>query len=351
MRGLWWLLEHIIEDPTLRRKGVVVLVDVGGVQLSQTSRKFATQMSWLMNDGLPIRIRAVHTFNVSPLVQYVIRPLVMRLIAKNMRLRNTFHHGDQSAILSSLKGFCLPKDRLPTEMGGDIDLSMDQNQMVFESSTSAPPPLPPTISHKPSKNNKKKKRSRQSEGIANRDDADIALYQKMRRTRDMSNIGRKPDERMERALIASLEDKNLASVDALLNGGFTFPGFSSKEDMRTGKLKAKDIMDANGISLRQRKDQLNRRIRQAEQLIKDARAMQQGESDDNSCDEGDGSQALEEAAPPALTAAATTQEDSVAAEVMLAMAMGSEELPPIPGTNEAGRDEEEEEEEVPYVAV
>lgn len=165
---------------------------------------------------------------------------------------------------------------------------------------------------------------------------------------------------MERALIASLEDKNLASVDALLNGGFTFPGFSSKEDIRTGKLKAKEIMDANGISLRQRKDQLNRRIRQAEQLIKDARAMQRGESDDNSRDEelhansnveGDVSQTLESAAPPALTDA-STQEDSVA-EVMLEMAMGSEEMPPISGTNEAGGEEEEEkeEEEVPYVAV
>ena len=277
-------------------------------------------------------------------------------IAKNMRLRNTFHHGDQSAILNSLKGFCLPRDRLPTEMGGDIDLSMGQNQMMFEPFSSVAPPLPPTTAHKPSKNNNKK-RPRQSEVIANHSADDIALYQKMRRTRDRSNIGRKPDERMERALIASLEDKTLASVDALLNSGFTFPGFSSKEDIRTSKLKAKDIMDGNGISLRQRKDQLNRRIRQAEQLIKDARAMQQGESDDKSRDEelhassnveGDVSQTLKSAAPPALTASAR-QEDSVA-EVMLEMAMGSEELPPIPGTNEAGG-QEEEEEEVPYVAV
>ena len=64
--------------------------------------------------------------------------------------------------------------------------------------------------------------------------------------------------------------------------------------------------------------------------------------------EGDVSQTLKSAAPPALTASAR-QEDLVA-EVMLEMAMGSEELPPIPGTNEAGG-QEEEEEEVPYVAV
>uniref|UniRef100_A0A7S2ID38 Uncharacterized protein n=1 Tax=Helicotheca tamesis TaxID=374047 RepID=A0A7S2ID38_9STRA len=68
--------------------------------------------------------------------------------------------------------------------------------------------------------------------------------------------GPRGDERMNRALIAREANPELPLLDALLDGGFIFPGLGIEKNDKL-------VRDADGVTLYQRKNQLMRRQREA----------------------------------------------------------------------------------------
>merc|ERR1711966_523696 len=94
---------------------------------------------------------------------------------------------------------------------------------------------------------------------------DRDLYEHIMKERRRTGVGRKADPRMDKAVLTCLEDLSLPRMDALGDAGFVFPaGYEQGFD-------AKNPTDAEGISFQQRRDQLNRRLRQAQSYIKAAR--------------------------------------------------------------------------------
>ena len=75
-----------------------------------------------------------------------------------------------------------------------------------------------------------------------------------------SKLGRKGDPRMHRAVAARLENPNLSLFDALKEGGFEYPN----NDIDDGTM-----VDAENVTLGQRKNQLSRRLRLARKQGKD----------------------------------------------------------------------------------
>ena len=87
---------------------------------------------------------------------------------------------------------------------------------------------------------------------------DRDLYEHIMKERRSTGVGRKADPRMDNAVLTCLEDLSLPRMDALRDAGFVFPaGYEEGFD-------AKNPTDAEGISFQQRRDQLNRRLRQAQ---------------------------------------------------------------------------------------
>ena len=87
---------------------------------------------------------------------------------------------------------------------------------------------------------------------------DRDLYEHIMKERRRTGVGRKADPRMDKAVLTCLEDLSLPRMDALGDAGFVFPaGYEQGFD-------AKNPTDAEGISFQQRRDQLNRRLRQAQ---------------------------------------------------------------------------------------
>ena len=87
---------------------------------------------------------------------------------------------------------------------------------------------------------------------------DRDLYEHIMKERRRTGVGRKADPRMDKAVLTCLEDLSLPRMDALRDAGFVFPaGYEQGFD-------AKNPRDAEGISFQQRRDQLNRRLRQAQ---------------------------------------------------------------------------------------
>merc|ERR1712216_649141 len=93
---------------------------------------------------------------------------------------------------------------------------------------------------------------------------DRDLYEHIMIERRRTGVGRKADPRMDKAVLTCLENLSRPRMDALSDAGFVFPGHEQGSD-------AKNPTDAEGISFQQRRDQLNRRLRQAQSYIKAAR--------------------------------------------------------------------------------
>jgi len=74
----------------------------------------------------------------------------------------------------------------------------------------------------------------------------------------ISNKGRHGDPRMHRAVAARLLNPELSLLEALLEGGFTFP-----EGTEGSGKSDRNIFDSEGVLLCQRKNQLSRRLRLA----------------------------------------------------------------------------------------
>lgn len=70
------------------------------------------------------------------------------------------------------------------------------------------------------------------------------------------NRGRRGDDRMHRAVTAKLLDPSLNLLEALTEGGFSFPLISYEMS-----LSSKTLVDSDNIHLQQRKNQLSRRLR------------------------------------------------------------------------------------------
>mmetsp|Transcript_32924 Transcript_32924/g.71093 ORF Transcript_32924/g.71093 Transcript_32924/m.71093 type:complete len:861 (-) Transcript_32924:154-2736(-) len=76
------------------------------------------------------------------------------------------------------------------------------------------------------------------------------------------------DPRMDRAVDARWADPALSTEEALRIGGFEFPLLS---DMERKGVTQKDVMDGDGVSVTQRKNNLLRRLRQRKKMVSEGR--------------------------------------------------------------------------------
>mmetsp|Transcript_17202 Transcript_17202/g.38056 ORF Transcript_17202/g.38056 Transcript_17202/m.38056 type:complete len:639 (-) Transcript_17202:284-2200(-) len=224
---LFYLLEAAVEDPDVRRSGVVYISD--GRRMQRYTRKFLHPYQTVLGLVQPIRMRAFHFCCPSRMANYMIEPVVRYAVRRDMRLRFKKHNGSVESVRQTLEGYCLPRDRLPTELGGDVVLDLKTwmlGRWALECSRASPSGAPAAKQPKTG------------------DGPELALEKPKQR-------GNLSDPRMARALEARLADPDIALYDALIAGGYSF---SYNEERNT-------IFDTDGISLQQRKNNLCRRIR------------------------------------------------------------------------------------------
>ena len=275
-QALWYLLEVCVKDPAVRRAGVVIVADGRNLQKKHYSRKMKLLVQ-VMGSVMPVRVRGIHLCYPSKVAYFVMYPVLKQILGRHFRLRFKMHFGTQQKVLRDLaEGYCLPIDRLPVEFGGTITLNMDQflaNRIALESSSDlgrlpqeasstrkskrtrkikpkvakvTPPPSSP-IPRKPTiKSESKSKRKVPSPKLH----AKSSISQHNRKAKESKGKakfkGRRPDPRMAKAAQAKMDDPSLTLLDALVIGGYVFNGKK---------------VDQDGISLRQRTNNLCRRIR------------------------------------------------------------------------------------------
>lgn len=268
-QALWYLLEACMEDPTVRRAGVVAVVDGRDLQKKHYSRKMKLLVQ-VMGSVMPVRVRGIHLCYPSKVAYFVLYPVLKQILGRHFRLRFKMHFGTQEKVMRDLAGgYSLPGDRLPVELGGTIALNMDQflaNRIALENSDLGAPSEEPQSTQKSgrTRNNKPMEVTPQPPSFSPPQQpstskrklpppklkASSSASQHGARTKESKSTatlkGRRPDPRMARAAQAKMDNPSLTLFDALVIGGYVF------NDKK---------IDQDGTTLRQRTNNLCRRIR------------------------------------------------------------------------------------------
>ncbi|XP_055978090.1 alpha-tocopherol transfer protein-like isoform X1 [Sorex fumeus] len=123
IRAIYLTLEKLIQSEETQVNGIVILADYKGVSLSKASHFgpfIAKKVIGILQDGFPIRIKAVHVVNEPRIFKgifAIIKPFLKEKIANRFFL----HGSDLSSLHASL-----PRSILPDEYGGtagELDVS------------------------------------------------------------------------------------------------------------------------------------------------------------------------------------------------------------------------------------
>ena len=322
-------METICQDQNLRKRGYIVLADPRSTTL-QNSNKKSLQLFSLITSVMPTSVKGMHMSYTNAIVTHLFIPVLKRLLPTEYRLRLKVHSGSTNEVLTSLSGYCLPPDRVPTDMGGLLVVdnpawmvkrlaleTVRQNPLMASSALaglSLPVPVSTTTSLlvAAAAAHLQQQQQQQSGGTLGfpinvatlsgngtgggvgavapqvpasvcvgsnippagsngtghfSDLTDRQLYDRIVQERQTNSTGRRADPRMNHALVLSLEDPNLPRLDALVAGGFQFGASRAELEM----VSPTAIKDSENVSLRQRRDQLSRRLREVRKWIKQAR--------------------------------------------------------------------------------
>ncbi|CAL1606313.1 unnamed protein product [Knipowitschia caucasica] len=123
VRALYLTLEKLIQPEVVQVNGIVILADYSGVGMSQASNPgpfLAKKVVSILQDGFPIRIKAVNIIN-EPRIFKGIFAIIKPFLKEKMAERYVLHGSDLRSLHSHVPGSVLP----PVYGGtaADLDLS------------------------------------------------------------------------------------------------------------------------------------------------------------------------------------------------------------------------------------
>ena len=181
-----------------------------------------------------VQCKAFHGCNPMAVFPFV-APVFKAILSIRLRQTFTLHRGPTDTVLKSLAACSIPSTCLPNCMGGTCDVScLDgfiAKRLALESDS---------LSSIPQQKN--------TSTLA-------AKAAGERKTKHKKCPGRSGDERMNKAVVARKQSPEISLMQSLLLGGFVFP------NMNAPGVKLAEAKDLDGVSVHQRKNQLNRRLR------------------------------------------------------------------------------------------
>ena len=269
---LTYLLEIAVQHKSLQSRGFVVLFDISNGTGRHRTRQSQQYMQHALDGAFPIRMCSLHIVcNVNSLFTRVVFPVMKRFASKHVRLRTRFHRGSGEDILRSLAEFNLPRDRLPSDIGGSVLLDINQFlidrfqleasragknlQSVEEQSSPGGQSNRAGTTLSPAASTRNRHgQAPQSDGPYAGGAAVAAASGDTKGSAKRKGPRNVVDPRMAKAVRAKQDDPDLSLHDALIYGGFAI---SQKGSGTTDY----DFFDENDVSLKQRKNNLSRRLR------------------------------------------------------------------------------------------
>ena len=299
MRAFWYVLDTAASSVAGRENGFVVVVNGMNVQRRHFCVRVFRLIRQLLWDLLPTKAKCTHLCHPSKVNFYIVHPLVRTVFGRELRLRQRVHYGTIEKVLSELRQYALPPEIIPKDMGGQLQLNFEERvsetalaeRREFLQSTnfladvlSAPMPVTSTsispmgtdsaradiaITNDSFNGPSAAKSSKSSTSGRKRRSDDSTGNIPQRSNNRKGRSGRKSDPRMQRAIQIKQNDPDISLKAALQMGGFQF---HLKDPSGDGI--DKNLVDDNGVSLSQRKNNLCRRLRTASMAAEEANNSQ-----------------------------------------------------------------------------
>jgi CRAL/TRIO domain len=118
-RACWHVFHGALHDnEETQKKGVIILDDLSGFQMTQFDRKFVKMMMKSVQGSMPIRLSCVHICHPPSFLQLVL-PFVMAFMHERVKKRLKFHFGRTTdKLMEDLSKYRLSESHLPTSLGG-----------------------------------------------------------------------------------------------------------------------------------------------------------------------------------------------------------------------------------------
>mmetsp|Transcript_19931 Transcript_19931/g.41805 ORF Transcript_19931/g.41805 Transcript_19931/m.41805 type:complete len:670 (+) Transcript_19931:211-2220(+) len=125
MHRVFWYMAHVaIEDPSMLKKGLVLLIYPQEARLDQFDQSLWTAISNSCKKSLPVRWRSTHIVHPNRFFS-IIHPVFMSSLPKDVQDRVVVHSGTKMKVLANLLRYGLSWDRIPSDIGGCVDLDFE----------------------------------------------------------------------------------------------------------------------------------------------------------------------------------------------------------------------------------
>jgi hypothetical protein len=294
------MMHVAIEDVSVLQRGVVILIYPQEARLDQFDQSLWNSIAEFCKNSLPLRWKSTHIVHPNRFFS-IIHPVFMSSLPEDVQVRVVVHSGTKMKVLANLLRYCLPWDRIPSDIGGCIDLDFKKwlaermekedkascqkppahsssSSVMFgaalqqEEGTSSGALSPQLMIRSNSVPDQAKSGHDIADDIKSGERHHKSLEQRGSKckskgkpsTAEGPNViikrGRKSDPRMDRAVQAKLDDPSLPLLDALRLGGFIFPELDCS-------ILQYSLQDNDNVKLTQRKNQLLRRIRSSKRHV------------------------------------------------------------------------------------
>jgi hypothetical protein len=116
-RAMWYIVHAALEDEMTQKRGVVNLSFPDNAKLSQLDRSLVKMNLDCIKGCLPVRQSGMHICHPPSFISLVL-PLLKLFMGERMRKRIMLHSGSTEKVLKHIAPFGLPKESIPTNLGG-----------------------------------------------------------------------------------------------------------------------------------------------------------------------------------------------------------------------------------------
>jgi hypothetical protein len=117
-RAMWYFVHAALEDEMTQKRGIVNIVFPHHAKLSQIDRPLLKMNVESLKGCIPVRLTGVHICHPPSFVSLIL-PILKVFMGDRLRKRIQLHSGSTEKVLKHIAAFGLPKESMPTVLGGD----------------------------------------------------------------------------------------------------------------------------------------------------------------------------------------------------------------------------------------
>jgi hypothetical protein len=118
-RAMWYIVHAALEDEMTQKRGVVIIGFPRNAKLSQIDRPLTKMNLESIKGCIPVRQSGIHICH-PPTFFNLVLPILKFFMGERLRKRLQLHSGSAEKVLKQIAAFGLPKESMPTDLGGDI---------------------------------------------------------------------------------------------------------------------------------------------------------------------------------------------------------------------------------------